>query len=151
MDLLIYGLIAGGFWYYTEFKKFTDEYQIKIKSVSIDTKKSAQYLFLKIIGKVTLQINNPSQFVATLTKLSLAAWYNNKMVGSIVKDTPTTLQAGNLNYEFEIALNTLNLFGSVNNAITAIKNKSGVSLQLKGFGEVGKAATITINETVKLL
>jgi hypothetical protein len=150
MDLVLFGIIAGVAWYYTEFKKFTDEYQIKIKGFQVDFKKSAGYAFLKIICRITLQINNPSKFVATLSKLQLAAWYNNKMVGSIVKDTPTTLQAGNMNYDFEIALNTLNIFGSAAAAIEAIKNKSGLSLQLKGFGEVGKA-TITINETVKVL
>lgn len=150
MDLLIIGIIAGLGWYFTEFKKFTDQYPIKIKAFSIDPKKSGQFLFLKLICRITLQINNPSKFVATLSKLQLSAWYQNKLVGTIIKNDPITLQAGNMNYNFEIALNTLNLFGSVNNAIQAIKNKSGVSLQLKGFGEVGKA-TITINEEVKLL
>lgn len=150
MDLILYGIAAGLVWYYTEFKKFTNEYQIKLKGFSIDFKKSSEYLFLKLIGRVTLQINNPSQFVATLNKLQLSAWYNNKLVGTILKNDPITLQAGHMNYSFEIALNTLNIFGSVQNAILAIKNKSGLSLQLKGFGEVGKA-TITINETVKVL
>lgn len=150
MDLILYGIIAGAVWYFTEAQKFLKEYQIKLKGFKIDFKKSANYLFTQLIGNVTLQINNPSQFVATLSKLQLSAWYEGKLVGTVIKNTPTTLQAGNMNYDFEIALNTLNIFGSAANAINAIKNKTGLTLQLKGFGEVGKA-TITINETLKVL
>ena len=150
MDLLMYGIIAGALWWYTEAQKFFEEYRIKLKGFKIDLSKSAKALFLQIYGKVTLQINNPSQFVATLNKLQLAAWYQNKLVGSIVKNDPITLQAGNMNYDFEIALNTLGIFGSVQSAVAAINNKAGVSLQIKGFGEVGKA-TITINETLKVI
>jgi len=150
MDLILFGIIGAAVLYYVEAQKFLKEYQIKLKSFQIDVKKSAEWLFTKIIGKVTLTINNPSQFVATLSKLQLSAWYENKLVGTIIKNEPITLQAGNMNYEFEIALNTLNIFGSAANALNAIKNKQPVSLQLKGFGEVGKA-TITINETLKVL
>jgi len=150
MELIVGGLIAIGLWYYTQADKFLKEYQIKVKYLKIDFQKSAQWLYSKLIVNTTLTINNPSQLVATLSKLQLSAWYDGKLIGSLVKNDPITLQAGNMNYTFEIALNTLPMFGSALKAIEAFKAGKSISIQLKGFGEVGKA-TITVNETVKLI
>ena len=150
MDLLLYGLAAGLVWYFTEAKKFLDNYQVKVKRFSLDNSASAKTLYLKLIGKITLQINNPSHFMATLDKLQLTAWYNGKVVGSVYKNSPITLQAGNIDYDFDLDIITLSLFTSVANAIEAIKAGKQLELQIKGFAIVGKS-TLPINQTVKFL
>ena len=149
MNLLLYGLAAGLVWYFTEAKKFLDNYQVKVKRFKLDNSASANALYLKLIGKITLQINNPSEFVATMNKLQLSAWYNGKVVGSVYKNSPVTLQAGNMDYDFDLEIITLSLFSSVANAIEAIKAGKSLEVQIKGFAIVGKS-TLPINQTVKI-
>lgn len=88
--------------------------------------------------------------MATLDKLQLSAWYNGKVVGSVYKNSPITLQAGNIDYDFDLDIITLSLFTSVANAIEAIKAGKQLELQIKGFAIVGKS-TLPINQTVKFL
>ena len=150
MELILLAIAAGGYWYYTQFQKFASDNKIKVQSFKLDGKKTAAGLFTTIYGTLVLSINNPSQFVITMRNLNLNFYYGSKLLGNVKKDEPITLQSGNINYSFNIAISTLNLFSSIQAAIQVLKSGAGINLTLKGTARLGEA-DVTINESVKLI
>lgn len=150
MELLLMAIAGFAYYQYSEYLKFKDTYALKIVKAGLDFTRSLNDSFKSIYVNVTISVNNPTQLQQSLSSLALAANYNGKTVGSFQTSTVISLKNGENIYVIPVALNTLNLFTSVQAALTAFKAKQPINLTLVGSAKIGDYS-IPINSTVKVI
>jgi hypothetical protein len=150
MEVLLAVLAGYAIWQYSEFQKFSKSFSLKISKIGFDLPRSLNDSFKNIWLNVTITVNNPTELSQSLDKIILAASYNGKIVGSLETATVVQLKTGENIYILPVRLDTLKLFSSVAEAVTAIQSKQGVSLNLDGTAKLG-SYTIPIKQTVKVI
>ncbi len=146
MEILLLAIASYGVYQWLEFEKFKKTFNVKISKVAFDFNRSLKDSFKQVWIDLTITVNNPTQLEQTLSSLNLTASYNGKAVGVVNTATAIKLKEGVNVYVFPIALQTVNLFGSVQNAITAFKNKTGIKLTVTGSTKIG-SYDLPINQT----
>lgn len=150
MEVLLLAVAGFAYYQYLEYEKFKSTYSLKIAKVGFDFTRSLNDSFKNLYVNVTVAVNNPSQLTQSLSSLKLTANYNSKVVGSFQNVTAINLKNGENIYVLPIALNTLGLFTSVQQALAAFKAKQPINVNIAGSATIG-GYEIPINQTVKVI
>lgn len=140
----------GGYLYYRNLKNLAKAYTAKIARVSFNMKETQKAAFLKAIFDVNIELNNPSQFTGVIEGIKLDVLVNKKILGTVNKTDKLTINAnGTTIIPVQVGLNTLSLYGTLNNAIKAITSGTPLALNIVGI-LITQAGNINVNENVKL-
>lgn len=149
MNVLLMAIAGFALWQYSEFKKFQESVKVKISKIGFDFNRSLSDGFKNLYLNVTLTVNNSTELNQVLKSIDLKASYNGKVIGAVRSETVLTLKTGDNVYSIPVAINTFNVFNSIQSAITAFKNKTGISLNISGSVMVGSYG-LPINENLKV-
>lgn len=150
MDVLLMAIAGFALWQYSEFKKFQKSVNVKISKIGFDFNRSLNDGFKNLYLNVTLSVGNSTGLNQSLNSIDLKALYNGRTVGAVKTETVLTLKTGENVYLIPVSINTLNVFNSVQTAIAAFKNKTGISFNITGSVNVG-SYSLPINETLKVV
>lgn len=149
MELILIAIAGYAFYQYNEFQKFQKSVSVRVTKIGFDFNRSLNDGFKNVFVNVTITVGNSTGFNQTFNGFELIAEHNGRQVGALRSDSVLTLKTGENVYTVPLALNTLNVFKSVQDAITALKSKTGIVVNISGSFRIG-SYNLPINETLKV-
>jgi len=150
MPVIILLIGLGAYLYYQDAQKFKENYKIRFIDAVFDKNRTGASFFTKIYFTIRFEVINETDFVGKLQSAVLNIFYNGKQLGATKVLAPVTIvKKGVTRIELPVMIPTLMLIDSVATIVTAIKNKSALTFNIKGDLNflIGK---ITVNEVYKI-
>ena len=149
--LVLIGAIVGTYYVYSQIEKSKNiMFSIvgKLKPNISDLIKSG---FLSLPINASIRLTNPLDIGAKVNVINLALYYNNTVVGNVVKTDQFTITAKESTIiPVTFLIDTLNLSTSVGTLINNIKNNiPGINLTIKGFVD-SNVGRLQLNEKIVL-
>jgi len=146
-------LIGGGLalvYYFYNAQTFGKYVKARFSGLQFDLNRTKANLFTQIWFNVKLQVLNPSNFGVAIKAVSIDILYNGRKIGTVEKLGETLLKPySENNFEVPAAIPTFSIFGTVQNAINALTNKTPINLNLQGV-IVTNSGTVEVNEHLTL-